>query len=73
MSKQGFRAIHTDYCVFIHPKDGTIVALYVDNVLITGPSKQGIRDLKAALNKEFRMSDLGPVSYYLGITVNRDR
>ena len=73
MSKQGFRAIHADYYVFIHPKDGTIVALYVDNVFITGPSKQGIRDLKAALNKEFRMSDLGPVSYYLGITVNRDR
>ena len=45
----------------------------MDNVLITGPSKQGIRDLKAALNKEFRMSDLGLVSYYLGIMVNRDR
>ena len=45
----------------------------MDNVLITSPFKQGIRDLKAAFNKEFRISDLGLISYYLGITVNRDR
>ena len=59
--------------MFIHPKTGTIVALYVDDVLITGPSKQGIQDLKSALNKEFRMSDLGPVSFYQGISITRDR
>ena len=73
MSTQGFKPIHADYCVFLHHKTGTIVAVYVDDVLVTGPSKQGIQDLKAALNKEFRMSDLGPVSYYLGIAITRDR
>ena len=72
MEKQGFRAILADNCVFIGP-DGTIAALYVDDLLITGPSKQGIATLKKALNEQFRMSDLGPVHYYLGMTITRDR
>ena len=53
--------------------NGTIIALYVDDLLITGPSKQGIAALKKALNEQFRISDLGFVHYYLGITITRDR
>ena len=45
----------------------------MDDILVTGPSKIEIQWVKDALNKRFHITDLGPCSYYLGMTVNRDR
>ena len=44
-----------------------ILCLYVDDLLITGSCKKEIEDFKGDLNKEFEMSDLGDISYFLGI------
>ena len=52
---------------------GSIVALYVDDVLITGRHRAAIQRVKNGLNAKFHMSDLGPCAYYLGMTVKRDR
>ena len=73
MKELGLLPIESDDSVFMDPKEGTIVALYVDDVLITGPSKAGIQRIKKGLNAKFHMSDLGPCAYYLGMTVKRDR
>lgn len=73
MKELGLYPIESDESVFMDPKTGTIVALYVDDVLITGPSKVGIKRVKSGLNAKFHMSDLGPCAYYLGMTVKRDR
>jgi hypothetical protein len=51
----------------------TLVALEVDDVLVTGPAKVEIQRVKDTLNQRFHMTDLGPCSYHLGMTVNRDR
>ena len=61
-----------DHSVFIH-QDGILLAIYVDDLLIIGPSIHRIRDLKEQLKSRFRMKDLGPVSYYLGMQITRDR
>lgn len=50
-----------------------LVALYVDDILIAGKDKTQIRELKAALASNFKMSDLGPVKRILGINIERDR
>ena len=73
MKELGLVPIESDDSVFMDAKEGTIVALYVDDVLITGPSKAGIQRIKEALKAKFHMSDLGPIAYYLGMTVKRDR
>ncbi len=73
MKELGLVPIESDESVFMDAKEGTIVALYVDDVLITGPNKAGIQRVKKALNSKFHMSDLGPCAYYLGMTVKRDR
>lgn len=73
MREIGLVPIDADYSVFTDPDTGTIVALYVDDVLVTGPSRPDIQRIKDALNAKFKMSDLGPCSYYLGMTVTRDR
>jgi hypothetical protein len=71
LEEQGLRCIDADYSMFT---DGTIyVAPYVDDLLIIGPSIDTINELKEALNHRFKFTDLGPCSYYLGMTITRDR
>ena len=67
----GYHAINSDSGIF--RKGRTYVAVYVDDLLIVGPSKAEIQSLKDALNQKFKMTDLGPCAYYLGMEVSRDR
>lgn len=67
----GFEALDADLSVFA--RDGMIIAIYVDDLLIAGPSKTDIIEVKRALSGRFQMSDLGPCTHYLGIFVRRDR
>lgn len=45
----------------------------MDDVLITDPSRPNIQRIKDTLNAKFKISDLDPCSYYLNMTVTRDR
>lgn len=67
----GYTALSSDMSVFI--RDTTIVAVYVDDILIIGPNKKQIENTKKALGERFNMTDLGPCYHYLGMTVCRDR
>ena len=49
---------------------GILVALYIDDILVTSSSRVKIKRVKDALNKYFYMTDLGPYSYYLGMIVS---
>jgi hypothetical protein len=49
------------------------VAVYVDDLLIVGPSIAEIKKIKRTLRNRFQMTDLGPCSYYLGMSIQRDR
>ncbi|WVZ48984.1 LOW QUALITY PROTEIN: hypothetical protein U9M48_000369 [Paspalum notatum var. saurae] len=46
-----------------------LVGVYVDDLIITGPSSREIDVFKEQMKESFRMSDLGLLSYYLGIEV----
>jgi hypothetical protein len=48
-----------------------IVGVYVDDLVITGETKGDIEAFKE-MTKMFRMSDLGLLSYYLGIEVEQE-
>lgn len=50
-----------------------IIAVYVDDLLITGSDVSIIEDFKKQMNGKFEMSNLGRLSYYLGIKVARER
>ena len=67
----GFKPLNADVGVFI--RGTTYIAVYVDDLLIAGPDKEEIRQIKAALSEKFEMTDLGPCQYYLGMSVRRDR
>ena len=45
----------------------------MDDLLIIAPTTTILGTLKKKLANEFDMKDLGPISFYLGIRVVRDR
>ncbi|GKV46536.1 hypothetical protein SLEP1_g53512 [Rubroshorea leprosula] len=48
-----------------------LVSLYVDDLLITGSNSQLLLSFKANLMKEFEMSYLGEMSYFLGMEIHQ--
>ncbi len=49
-----------------------IIAIYFDDLLIYRAERKEI-NIKHSLKAQFHMSDLGTVSFYLGMAVTRDR
>jgi hypothetical protein len=49
-----------------------LVGVYVDDLVITGSSEQAIDKFKKEMKGQFQMSDLGLLSFYLGIEVHQD-
>jgi hypothetical protein len=48
-----------------------LVGVYVDDLIIVGSSCQKVEEFKWQMKKEFKISDLGPLSFYLGIEVQQ--
>jgi hypothetical protein len=46
-----------------------IVGVYVDDLIIYGPNSNVIATFKQQMKQSFNMSDLGLLSYYLGLQV----
>lgn len=44
-----------------------IICLYMGDLLITGADETEIREVKSKLMQEFEMSDIGNLSYFLGM------
>lgn len=75
VSAYGLKRTTSDHSVFVRQRQsGTIIlAVYVDDIVVTGSDKDGISDLKVYLNKNFHMKDLGHLRYFLGIEVARSK
>lgn len=51
----------------------TVLAIHVDDCLITGNSRRLLDECKTKIGARYKMTDLGPVSWLLGIKISRDR
>jgi hypothetical protein len=69
----GYRQCNGDHTVFYRHFKGkiTILAVYVDDIIITGDDEGEIARLKKCLSKAFEVKDLGRLKYFLGIEVAR--
>ena len=54
-------------------KEELVVDVYVDDLIVTGARAEDIDSLKHEMATRFRMSDLGTLSYYLGIEVRQGK
>ncbi|KAK9757157.1 hypothetical protein RND81_01G144300 [Saponaria officinalis] len=48
-----------------------ILSLYVDDLIITGNNQEMIENFKKNMKKEFEMTDLGLMNYFLGLEVKQ--
>ena len=71
--KFGLRRSVYDHSVFYSSSDAGCVLLvvYVDDIVITGSDKDGIKNLKSFIGTCFQTKDLGSLKYFLGIEVSR--
>lgn len=65
----GFKSTHSDNSLFIFPHSTTpiYIIVYVDDIIITGPSIQSLDKFISMLADRFSLKDLGTLSYFLGV------
>ena len=76
LQKLGLRQINADHSIFVTNAglEGPVVNTFVDDIKIIAPKGSGmIECVKAELASVFSMSDMGPISFYLGLNIERDR
>ncbi|KAK4380940.1 Retrovirus-related Pol polyprotein from transposon RE2 [Sesamum angolense] len=67
----GFSRCQADHSVFVQTTTSgmVVLAVYVDDILITGSDIVGIEEAKTYLQKHFVTKDLGRPRYFLGIKI----
>ena len=69
----GFSQSVADPCVFIRIKDTmTIVAVYVDDLILIAVTPEGMQKVKLTLADQFKIKDMGRLHYYLGVSIIQD-
>ncbi|SGY70341.1 BQ5605_C004g03142 [Microbotryum silenes-dioicae] len=70
----GYRATGTDHCIYSRIDDQKrphYIALYVDDLLIVSPALDKIERVISGLEQRYRVKQLGPAEYVLGIQIRR--
>jgi len=69
----GFSHSACDHFLFIYHNGNDIayILLYVDDIIVTASSDTLHQYIMSHLSCEFAMKDLGPISYFMGISVTR--
>ena len=70
ISKESFE--HTLYIKSNSNGDVTIICLYVDDLIFAGNCQQMFEDFKEVMKQQFEMTNLGLMSYFLGIEVQQE-
>lgn len=71
----GFSQSKADYSLFTRGFGDSFIAffVYVDDILITGPSYSEIDSVKQNLYSHFMLNDLGSVKYLLSLELSRSK
>ncbi|CAM9782913.1 unnamed protein product, partial [Heterosigma akashiwo] len=73
---QGFQRSGYEFCLYVR-RDSSggelMVAIYVDDLVISGSSSAMVSDFKRSLASKYNLTDLGKLTQILGIKVTRDK
>lgn len=72
--RENFEKCPHEHTLFVKHADSKIliVSLYVDDLIFTGNCEVLIDDFKCSMKKNFAMTDLGKMRYFLGVEVTQD-
>ena len=67
----GYSQSKNDYSLFLNKSVShiTVIAVFVDDILITGSNHEEIKHVKHCSNTTFGIKDLGQLHYFLGLEV----
>ncbi|GAU41486.1 hypothetical protein TSUD_239620 [Trifolium subterraneum] len=72
---EGYKQSSSDYSLFTLHSDSHFTALlvYVDDIILAGTSMTEFDRIKSILDTNFKIKDLGPLKYFLGLEVAQSR
>ena len=74
LRRKGFTQAASDPCVYTKGSGNSYVmlTLFVDDILLTGPSEQVLQGVRRDLPQSFVMTDMGEATQILGIDIKQD-
>ena len=76
LTNQGFIQSDVEPCLFMNAKGESDVCMriivFVDDMILAGNDHECLSELKTKLSNRFKMVDLGEVSWFLGIEIERE-
>jgi len=71
--KKGYEQCPYEHALYIKKSKGDVmfVALYVDDLIFMGNNAEMIQEFKDIMTKEFEMTDMGLMEYFLGLEVKQ--
>ena len=73
LKQNNFCQSHADQCVYVrgNSDEKTIIAVYVDDMVILSKTNAELNRVKQLLAERFKMKDMGELKYILGINVKQ--
>lgn len=74
LSYKGYGSSLNDYSFFFKLNEGSIsiLAVYMDDILITGDDSSEFQSITSFLHTEFKVRDLGDINYFLSMEIIRE-
>lgn len=76
LKEMSFTRLNAETCLYVYRDDAgevCFLVVYVDDFILAATSRAFMDKVKGMLKGAFKMKDLGPASYILGIQIIRDR
>ena len=75
LTSLGFHRLNAETCLYVYRSKGQVcyLVVYVDDLLLAASSKKFMKDIKQILHNTYKMKDLGPAEFILGIEIKQDR
>ena len=73
LKEMGFSQSTSDPCIYVDTGgDGFCIGVYVDDMILAGPTDHRMREVKDTLSQRFDIKDLRKLHHFLGVVVELD-